>query len=127
MGGLGSLYYCIGEFDLAAECFQKALMKASTGPYGSASLEGLARVRLAQNRLEECGDLLERIEKSVQSESDRAWYVYRDAQLTRAYLLAKEDRLDEAIAKTEAAFRMAVRVGDGLSARKASLAKAELH
>jgi transcriptional regulator with PAS, ATPase and Fis domain len=129
MGNLGSLYYALGDFDAAVEYLQRGLIDPSMryfGPYGNAALEGLARVHLMQGHVDTCRELLERIDASVLTDEDRSSYVYREAELTRAYLLAKEHLIEEAIASTEAVVTLAARAGDALSVKKGSLAKAEL-
>src|SRR5258708_1711813 len=129
MGNLGALHYSLGDLDQAVEYFQKSLIDPSMrrlGLLATAALEGLARVRLAQGQFSSCEDLLDRLEASVQTEKDRTWYVYREAELTRALLLARRDSISEALSTAEHVLALAIQAGDALNAKRANLMKAEL-
>jgi transcriptional regulator with PAS, ATPase and Fis domain/tetratricopeptide (TPR) repeat protein len=129
LGNVGSLHYSLGDFDQAVEYFQKSLIDPSMhrlGLYATGTLEGLAKVRLAQGHLKSCEDLLDRLEASVESENDRLWYVYREAELTRVHLLVKRDSVAEALSKAERVLALATQANDTLTAKRASLTKAEL-
>jgi len=112
----------------AATIFVEAAigMAVGGGLYAVGALEGLARVRLAQGQLDPCEDLLDRLEASVQSENDRTWYVYREAELTRAHLLARRDFVTDALSKVERVLTLAIEARDTLTVKRASLTKAEL-
>jgi tetratricopeptide (TPR) repeat protein len=129
LGNVGTLHYALGDFNQAIEYLQRSLLDPSLhrlGLYATAALEGLARVRLAQGQLDPCEDLLDRLEASVQNEKDRTWYVYREAELTRARLLARRDFVTDALSKVERVLALAIEARDTLTVKRASLTKAEL-
>src|SRR5262249_8177979 len=81
---LGNLFYAIGEYERAVGHFEHALsVLPSEGERNNAVLETLARIRLTQGHLDACGQLIERIARSIRSEADRTLYAHRYAELTR--------------------------------------------
>jgi DNA-binding NtrC family response regulator/tetratricopeptide (TPR) repeat protein len=127
LNNLASLYCEIGQFDLANRCFQDALAVSEiNGTHSSAIFDGMARIRLLEGRLDECAELLDRVECSIQSEDDRTLYGYRYAALTRAQLLASQGRNDEALAKITSVSTLATQTGDALLLSKAELTRAAL-
>jgi len=127
LGNVGTLHCAVGNFDRAIEYFERALIALpSSGPMNSARLDSMARVRLSEDRLEECGELLDRVEASIRSDEDRALYGHRYAELTRAHLLASQGRIQDAIVKIASVSALATCTGDGLLLSRAQLTKAAL-
>ena len=127
LGNLGNYFLATGDLERAAGYFQRALsVFPSDGENNNATLDSLARVRLAQDRFEDCEVLLERIDASIRCESDRALYAHRYAELTRTHLLAHQKRSDLALAHTDVVLQLSERSGDELLRRTAILLKADL-
>ena len=124
---LGNLSYSIGDFDKAIKYFDSAMAALpSSSEHANAGLESIARVRLSQDLVEECADLLDRVDQSILTPKDRRVYVYRNTQLTRTQLLARQLRLPEALASAESLIQLAGQAGDHLLQQVALLTKAEL-
>ena len=127
LSNLASLYCEVGEFDRANRCFESALAASEiNGTHSSAIYDGMARVRLLEGRLDECAELLDRVECSILSDDDRTLYGYRYAALTRAHLFANQGRTQEAILQIISVASLATRTGDALLLSKAELTKAAL-
>ena len=127
LGNLGNLLYLIGRFDEAVDYHQRAISFLQPGGHTySGSLESLARIRLAQGRIEDSGHLLNRVEETIQAKEDRALYSYRYALLTRVQLLARQGAVDESLATTDSILKIADSSGDHLLSTQALLTKAEL-
>jgi DNA-binding NtrC family response regulator/tetratricopeptide (TPR) repeat protein len=127
LGNLGNLFHALGQFDRAAEYFERALVALPfSGERTNGNLDNIARVRLAQNRVADCAQLLGKIDNSIRSEQDRVLYAHRHSQLTRALLLAQQDQISEAIEQCERTLSLAARAGDQLLKTAAILTKAEL-
>jgi tetratricopeptide (TPR) repeat protein len=127
LGNLGNLYYLVGHFDEAIDYHQRALALVSTGGENwNAGLESLAQIRLAQERVEECGALLDEIDRAVKVASDRRRYVYRHAQLTRAKLLNRLGQCDDALSLVDSTLVLADEAGDYLLINMSRLLRAEL-
>ncbi|HJZ66702.1 MAG TPA: hypothetical protein VKF81_01050, partial [Blastocatellia bacterium] len=127
VGNVGNLFLALGDFERASEHLERVLVarpQQRLGPDTLAALEGLARVRLAQGRFDECKDALDRIEARI---DDRPSHFYRDAQLTRAYLLERQGRVGDAILRADCAIALADRAGDRLLKKKGQIAKAEFY
>src|SRR5262249_31806461 len=118
LGNLGNLFLATGELERGAEYFQRALaVLPSDGENNNASLDGLARIRLAQNNLADCALLLDRIEGSIRSDNDRLFYAHRYAELTRAQLLAREGKTAVALERVGRVLELADKAGDDLLRR----------
>ena len=127
VNNLASLYCEVGQFDRANRCFESALAASEiNGTHSSAIYDGMARVRLLEGRLDECAELLDRVECSIQSDDDRTLYGYRYAALTRAQLFANQGRTQEAIVQIMSVASLATHTGDALLLSKAELTKAAL-
>ena len=127
LGNLGNYFLVAGDLQQSAEYFRRALaVFPSDGENNNANLDGLARIRLAQDKLDECADLLTRIDASIRTEADRALYGHRYAELTRAQLLARQGNKDLALVRADFVLRLAENVGDEVLYRAATLLKAEL-
>jgi tetratricopeptide (TPR) repeat protein len=73
LGNVGTLHCALGNFDKAIEYFERALIALpSSGAMNNARLDSMARVHLLQGRLDECGELLDRVDASIRSDEDRA-------------------------------------------------------
>ena len=127
LSNLGTLLYLTGDLDHAVDHFERAIATLpSSGESSSAILDSLARVRLAQGRIEECDLLVERIESSMQRPEDRILHAYRHNLLTRTELLARQGRINEALDSAETLMTVAREAGDDLLGTRALLTKAEL-
>ena len=127
LGNVGTLHCAVGNFDKAIEYFERALVALpSRGAMNSARLDSMARVHLLEGRLDECGELLDRVDASIRSDEDRALYGHRYAELTRAHLLASQGRVQDAIVKINSVSTLATCTGDALLLLKAELTKAAL-
>jgi DNA-binding NtrC family response regulator/tetratricopeptide (TPR) repeat protein len=127
LGNLGNYFLVAGNLEQSAEYFKRALaVFPSDGENNNANLDGLARVRLAQDKLNECADLLDRIDASIRADTDRALYGHRYAELTRAQLLARQGSRDLALARADFVVRLAESTGDEVLYRAATLLKAEI-
>ena len=124
---LGNLHQALGDLDLAVSCFERALsLLPPRGENALVSLQSLARVRLAQDRWDECGQILQRIDETVQSDDDMAKYAHRHAALTRAQLFMRRCDFVEAHAQTARVVSLSERVGDGILYSMGVITEAEL-
>jgi DNA-binding NtrC family response regulator/tetratricopeptide (TPR) repeat protein len=127
LGNLGNLLYLVGDFDSAVKHFEDAIAALpSAGEHCNASLDGIARIRLTQSQIDECGRLLDRIDESLKTPKDRTLFAHRYTLLTRIQLLARQSRFDDALAASESLESVANRSGDHLLFTMALLTKAEL-
>jgi DNA-binding NtrC family response regulator/tetratricopeptide (TPR) repeat protein len=127
LGNLGNLFHVLGDFERAADYFKRALTALpSEGEKSNATLDSMARIRMDQDQLDECGRLLERIGNSIRTDNDRALYAHRSAELTRTQLLLRQGNTLEALNCADSVLRLADVTGDELLRSKGLLAKAEL-
>ena len=113
LGNLGNLAYLSGRFEAATDYVSRARATLSPGSDSwQACTETLARISLAQNRLDDCGTLLDDIDRSVPADDDHAGYAYRHTQLTRVRWLVAAGRLNDALGYTDRVFTLANRSGD---------------
>jgi DNA-binding NtrC family response regulator/tetratricopeptide (TPR) repeat protein len=113
LGNLGNLAYLSGQFDAATTFVSRARATLSPGSDSwRACTETLARISLAQNRLEECGTLLDEIDQSAPADDDRVGYAYRHTQLTRVRWLVAAGRLNDALSHSNRVLTLATRSGD---------------
>jgi DNA-binding NtrC family response regulator/tetratricopeptide (TPR) repeat protein len=123
----GNLLYMQGNFDKAVQFFELALdALPSRGEKNNGILETLARIRLSQERLDDCQAYLDQIEQSLRTEKDRSFYANRYAALTRVRLHTRRGLLEKARAEIEGVFELADKTGDASIARYATLTKAEV-
>jgi DNA-binding NtrC family response regulator len=99
---------------------------ASQGEYTNAGFDGLARMRLGQGHLDDCAQLLDRIDQSIRAPKDRLLYAHRYALLTRSELLGRQGMLNDALAHVDSVLALAGEAGDHLLFNMAQLTKAEL-
>jgi DNA-binding NtrC family response regulator/tetratricopeptide (TPR) repeat protein len=124
---LGNVFYSLGQFDKAVDYFNDAFaVLPSASEFASASLESVARTRLSQGLIQECAELIGQIDESLLTPKDRLGYVYRNIQLTRAHLLAREGRPFDALTSCESVIELSNGAGDQRLGRIALLTKAEL-
>ncbi len=127
LGNLGNLYFAIGEFDKAIEHFELAIAALpSPGDNYNAGVDGIARVRLLQGRLDECAELLDQIDSCFRTPKDLALYGHRYSKLTRTQLLARQGRFLDALTNAKDLIQLAVDAGDHLLHQVALLTQAEL-
>jgi transcriptional regulator with PAS, ATPase and Fis domain/tetratricopeptide (TPR) repeat protein len=127
LGNLGNLYYLLGEFDKATDYFEKGVNSLrSNGDTKNWSLESSARVRLSQDRLDECEHLLDEIERSIKCEEDRRLFAHRYAAMARALLLARKGRMDDAMLQIDGVLALTDVTGDRLLGKHALIMKADL-
>jgi tetratricopeptide (TPR) repeat protein len=125
---LGNLFLYTGRFEEAASCCFRALESMSEGSDNfSGTLETLARIRLLQGRIDECEDLLARIDSySSVREDARRRFVYRHTLLTRARALHSRGDLKQASDILGEATRLAIQTRDEWLLSCARLTKAQL-
>ncbi|HWW82980.1 MAG TPA: sigma 54-interacting transcriptional regulator, partial [Vicinamibacterales bacterium] len=127
LANVGNLMYSLGAFKEATEYFEKSLaILPSSGSKANACRESLARVCLAQDRFDSCGEWLDQIERSIKAESDRVLYGHRYAEFTRARLLERQDRFNDALTQVELVTSHSEQSGDELLSRMTALTRAEL-
>jgi len=127
LGNLGNLFTVRGDFERAVEYFQRSLaVLPSRSENNNASLDSLARIRLSQDRLDDCAAFLDEIEGTIHEEADRVLYAHRYAELTRTLLIARYGRVHEALAHSDVVQTLAKRAHDKLLSRMALLVKSEL-
>ena len=105
----GFLWHSLGRLEDAVECYERALALMTPGSeVYRGTLDSLARVRLAQGRLDDCETLLAKVNSRRLHQEDRPTYVNRHQLLTRAKLaMARRDPsaaariLDEALRAAE--------------------------
>jgi DNA-binding NtrC family response regulator/tetratricopeptide (TPR) repeat protein len=125
LGNLGFVYYSLGQFDEAVNCLERAIgVLPSAGESRTAMIDTMARIRLAQGRLDDCRTLLDGIESGIRIPGDRLLYPHRHAALTRANLLAREGRIEEALEQTECTLLLADEAKDQFLWQRALLSKA---
>ena len=116
-----ALHFLRGNFRIAVESLDHALrLLPSAGERRNACLETLARIRLAEGRLEDCATVLDCIEGSIRDDADRSQYANRYALLTRSNLLARQGFIQDALLHIGQLADITSRMGDrflGLSAR----------
>ena len=86
----------------------------------------MARIRMDQGQLDDSAQLLERIDASIKTDTDRALYGHRSAELTRTQLLIRQGHVREALRCADSVIHLATVTGDELLRTKGLLAKAEL-
>src|SRR4029453_7247651 len=127
LGNLGNLFYAIGDFDKAVEHLEMAnTVFQSRGDNYNAGVDGIARIRLSQGNLKECGQILDQIDESLRTPRDHGLYGHRYSKLTRTQLLARKGRLVDALETVEGVIQLAGDSGDHLLNQKAPLKKGEL-
>src|SRR5207302_5064203 len=90
------------------------------------ALDDLANIRLAQDRTNECEQLLNQIEAISQDVQSTVRYPYRHAALTRTRLLTRQGHIERALASAEYALELAKEVSDQLLVHTVTLRKAEI-
>jgi transcriptional regulator with PAS, ATPase and Fis domain len=116
--------YLHGEFDDGIKSFSRALaVLASDGDSRRSMIDALARICLAQNRLDHCEQLLDQV--SVDPK-DRLLYSHRYSALTRAQLLARKGNFDSALAQVEQTLALADEAQDRFLLQLATLTKSQL-
>jgi DNA-binding NtrC family response regulator/tetratricopeptide (TPR) repeat protein len=127
IGNMGNLCYALGDLDGAIDYFTRSERALPTeGEKTSARLDSIARISLTQGHLGQCEAYLERIDKSIKSPKDRFLNGNRSAVLTRALLLNRLGRNEEALAQVELTSALARQAGDAFLALVASLTRAEI-
>ncbi|MGE3959231.1 MAG: sigma 54-interacting transcriptional regulator [Vicinamibacterales bacterium] len=113
LANLGRLHYSRGEFDRALELLHEAL--TTTPPDGELSLgirDSIARVHMAQNRLDVSEALLASTTICDRQSARSGRYIHRHSLLTKAELLVRQGRHGEAAAFFDEASALAARCGD---------------
>src|SRR5262249_50199136 len=125
---LGNLYFYAGRFEDAATSCLLALENMPEGSDNfSGTLESLARIRLLPGRLDECDEILRRIEGFASTRSEaRRRFVYRHALLTRARALHQRTDVTQAIDILNEAVQLADETRDEWLLSCARLTKAQL-
>jgi len=125
---LGNLFFYTGRFEEAASCCLRATEQTNEGgDILSGTLETLARIRLLQGRIDECDEILKRIDGySRAGEDTQRRYVYRHTLLTRARALHRRSDLRQACDALDLAIRFAIETRDDWLLNCARLTKAQL-
>ncbi|HZP46906.1 MAG TPA: sigma-54 dependent transcriptional regulator [Vicinamibacterales bacterium] len=127
LGNIGNLLYLRGDFDSAAEHMHRAAETLRPdNDNGFGIIDTLARIRIAQDRLDDAEILLSSIAQSIRKPEDRTLYGYRHAILTRIELLARKYRLNDALPCADDAIALATHCGDQLLLTLATLARADI-
>ena len=127
VGNLGNLYLLTGDFQRAADNIERALRALRPEENsGFGLIDALARIRLNQNRLDDCEMLLDSVSQSIRTEDDRTLYAYRHSLLTRTELLIRKDKLADALACADRAVAIARHCGDELLLTLAQLTRADI-
>src|SRR5262249_27774394 len=127
LGNTGNLYCALGEFDRAVTYFERALAAMpSEGENTNAALESVAKLRLIQDRCDECAELLEQISASIQNDEDWSLYPHRHAALTRTQLFVHERETEKALKQLNFVLDLGARSGDPVIFNAALLTSAEI-
>ena len=127
LGNTGNLYFAIGDFDRAVTYFERALAAMpSEGENTNATLESIAKLRLIQERCDECADILERISASIQNGQDWSLYPHRYAALTLTQLFVHRRETDKALNQLNFVLDLGARSGDPVIFNAALLTSAEI-
>jgi transcriptional regulator with PAS, ATPase and Fis domain/tetratricopeptide (TPR) repeat protein len=125
-GNLATTLYFTGQYDAAVEQQARATQGFPPRSHSHlAALDILARIRLAQNRLDDCDGLLDLIVNMAEP-AGPARYVYRHALLLRAVALARRGHYQEAIDQLKTTQSLADNSGDSLLLHLAILTRVEL-
>jgi DNA-binding NtrC family response regulator len=89
-------------------------------------LETLARIRLAQDSLDECARILDQIEGNATTPDDRLLWAQRHAALTRTKLLARQGHHRVALRQADHALNIAKQAEDSLLYRMVLLEKSHV-
>ena len=126
-GNSGFLHYMRGNFEEAIDCYECTLRLAVPGSQNhSGTLDSLARVKLAQGRLDECEKYLLNIEEAAFKPRDRQTYVYRHAQLTRAHVALRRGNIESAKSHIANVLQLATQANDRLLEVAGLIASAEV-
>jgi tetratricopeptide (TPR) repeat protein len=126
-GNYGNLLYLTGDYDNALQ-HQGHALKAFP-PHSDnyiASLDNQIRIKLAQNELDQCHELLAQIEREFSSLESRTNYVFRHALLTRAHVLYRSGQYGEALTHAQSAIELGRSSADVLLLHLAVLMKAQI-
>ena len=125
IANLGTAFYSLGDFDRAIEYFDRAVRTLPSTCTKHWWIDNVAQVKLTQGLLDECESILGDIDSSVVDARDRSIYAYRCAAFTKAVLLARQGRIEEAIAQADRVRDLADSVGDQFLLTKVSILKLE--
>ena len=126
-GNLGHLLFLTGDYDNALQ-HQGDALKAFP-PHSDnyiASLDNRILIKLAQNRLDQCHELLAQIDHEFRSLESRTNYVYRHALLTRAHVMYRSGQYGEALTHAQMAIELGQSSADVLLVHLAILMKAQI-
>ncbi len=127
LANYGILLLLAGDFESSSDYLTRALEALPPQDNnGFGVIETLARLRLAQDRVDECEGLLDNVTQSIRTIEDKTLYVYRHALLTRIDLLIRQDRLADALACADEAISIARHCGDQLLLTLARLARVDI-
>ncbi|HEY7287365.1 MAG TPA: sigma 54-interacting transcriptional regulator [Vicinamibacterales bacterium] len=126
-GNSGFVWHALGNLDEAIGCYERTLglvAKGSEAFYGT--IDSLARIRLAQGRLDDCAALLSLGDSTVQR-SERSSYVFRHQLMTRARLALRKNELSDAASVLNRALSLAEASHDKSLLASSLLGKLELN
>jgi DNA-binding NtrC family response regulator len=124
---LGFIHYSLGQFEEAgANCSMALEVLPSNGEHRRATLETLARIRLAQGSLDDCESLLAEMESRITTREDWHLYTQRHATLTRAQLSKRRGLNSRALKQVAFALQLAERAHDHYLSRAALIEKSHI-
>jgi len=124
----GCAHQILGELEHAESCFEKAIELFVPGSETyNGTVDSLARVRLSQNKLDECEQLLDQIDADTRQRTQRPTYVFRHVQFTRAELLIRKGDVEKAHRQLDVVLRMAREGGDSILTALVLIEQAKSH
>jgi len=127
VGNMGNLLFLTGEYEHSVEYLERALqLFQPRSDQHLGVLDAIARTRLAQNRLDDCDNLFNRIDHAEYSAEHQDRYAYRHSLLNRANALARCGSVEAALGQIQLAIKAAESSADVLLFHLAVLTKAEL-
>ena len=126
-GNFGNLLFLTGDYENALQHQQHA--SRAFPPHSAnyiASLDNRVRIKLAQNELDQCYELLTEIDLEFNSLERPASYVYRHALLTRIQVMCGGGQLEASLAHAQTAVDLGILSEDTLFLHLAVLTKAQL-
>jgi transcriptional regulator with PAS, ATPase and Fis domain/tetratricopeptide (TPR) repeat protein len=124
LGTLGIVFYLLGEFNDGIRSFSRALtILPSDGDSRRSMIDALARIRLAQGDLSQCGQLLDQV---AVDPNDRLIYSHRYSALTRAQLLGRRNNFNDALTQIDQTLALARESQDHFLLHLATLTKSQL-
>ena len=124
LGNLAHVLFICGRFTAARETVDRALLGFVPGSDNYNSLlDLLARIELAESRLDPCGEIIERIEQGLTCDADKRRYAYRHSLITKAKLQRRRGDLAAALETLDTVARAAALTRDDWLSKLATIEK----